>query len=103
MKRQWNHTQAARRRHELSHQGLKNLEGDAGSTRPECSPSRMRLSTAVALVELYWPDVQLEDLIPGCRLQVVPRTIASGEWLMRQSMAYIAHEDNRIGRPAKAS
>ena len=61
--RGWSFLEASKRTG-IGRQQLKNLEGHADSTRPT-KPEDIRLGTALRLIEAYYPDVLLEDLVPG--------------------------------------
>ena len=68
-KRGWTTYEAAQRMLEVSESSLTNLE-----EHPEIAP-RIMLKTALEVIRLYWPDVQLSDLLHKKRyvLKVLPR------------------------------
>jgi len=73
--RKWTAHEAARRAG-IGDQQLKNLE--SGKTKP----GAVRLETAIALIELYWPDVTLYELMgddanDGLRFELRPRAAAA--------------------------
>ena len=57
--RGWSFTAAANRMNGVSEQQLRNLEG-IGATR-ETDPGHIRVTTALEIVRLYWPEVDLVD------------------------------------------
>lgn len=66
----------------ISHQVLRNLERTPDATR-ETDPLDCKLRTVLALCELYWPHLDLPDLIPGCKFRLVPLNKADGQRMRR--------------------
>ena len=68
-------TQAANRMVGVSEQQLRNLEG-IGATR-DTKPGHVRVETALEIIRVFWPDVQLVDFAPGTPLAVKPKDSAA--------------------------
>lgn len=60
----------------VAQQVLRNLEGDVTANR-QTDPGDVRLRTALAVLEAYWPEVQLSDLVPGTRFKLTRQRGAS--------------------------
>ncbi len=70
--RGWSIQETARRAG-VSWQSLKNLETENGDTRPG-DPDKATGATMVALLEVFHPELKLQDFVPGTLLSVVPRS-----------------------------
>ena len=70
--RKWSLTAAANRMEGVSEQQLRNLEG-IGATR-DTDPSHVRIATALEIVRIYWPDVDLDVFVPATDLGTKPRS-----------------------------
>lgn len=68
----WSFTAAANHMAGVSEQQLRNLEG-IGATR-DTDPGHIRVATALEIVRVYWPDVDLEDFVLGTDLAAKPRS-----------------------------
>jgi hypothetical protein len=68
MKRGWTHYAASQRMPGVGHYSLVNLE------RNPSVGGEMKLRTAIAIIEAYWPDVTLADLLrdKSCPFKLVP-------------------------------
>ena len=86
--RGWSTTQAAKRAG-LGDQQLRNLE--SGKTPPD----QVKVGTLLALVELYWPDLSLVELLPGARFRLEPTSPAVGGLLLARSSSKRLHEGMR--------
>lgn len=64
-------TQAANRMVGVSEQQLRNLEG-IGATR-DTDPGHVRVETALEIIRVFWPHVQLVDFSPATLLAVRPK------------------------------
>jgi hypothetical protein len=67
VRRSWTYYRAAEHMEGVGEQSIKNLE------RGLTDPAEVKLKTAVAILEAYWPDVQLADFLPNTRLKVAPK------------------------------
>ena len=68
--RGWSLTGASNRMQSVSEQQLRNLEG-IGATR-DTDPAHVRVETALEIVRVYWPDVELRDFVPASPLKARP-------------------------------
>ena len=66
----------------ISHQVLRNLENTPDATRAT-NPADCKVRTILALCELYWPHLRLEDVIPECRFRLAPVDARLGRKLRR--------------------
>ena len=64
--RGWSLTKASNHMEGVSEQQLRNLEG-IGATR-DTDPAHVRVQTAMEIIRVYWPDVQLIDFVPDTDL-----------------------------------
>lgn len=64
---------------QVSEQQLRNLEG-IGATR-DTDPAHVRVETALEIVRVYWPDVDLADFVPYSLLKARPRDSTSARRL----------------------
>lgn len=70
-KRGLSHYAAAQRMPHVNQQQLLNLEHQPSATR-EPDPRKVTVQVVAEIVAAYWPDVQLEDFVPGL-LRFMPR------------------------------
>lgn len=61
LKRGWTLTRAANHMANVSEQQLRNVEG-IGATR-ETNPAHIRIATALEIVRVYWPDLDLAHFL----------------------------------------
>jgi transcriptional regulator with XRE-family HTH domain len=59
----------------LSRNVLTALEGTNPERNP--SPGDIRLTTAVRILKGYWPEITLEDLLPGAAFAAIPSGTAT--------------------------
>lgn len=86
--RDWTTYDAAKRAG-IGDQQLRNLEGGA------TDPTRVSVLTLLALVAVYWPDIQLSDLIPGALFRLEPRSPAVTGVLIARSSSEGLHRAMR--------
>jgi len=79
----------AAKRAGLGGQQLQNLE--TGETHPD----KIRAETLVALLELYWPDVALRDLLPLSLFRLEPASPAAAGLLVAGSSTPRLHDAMR--------
>ena len=68
--RGWTFTGAANRIRGVTEQQLRNIEG-VGATR-DTDPGHIRLETALAIIEAYWPDLDFSDFVERTDLSAKP-------------------------------
>lgn len=66
----------------VGRQAIKNLENGPGTTR-ETDPVDCKLGTVLNLMQLYWPHLQLKDLVPNSPFKLVPIDCEVGRRLRR--------------------
>lgn len=66
----------------ISHQAVLNLEGGERATR-QTDPGDCKLRTVHDLIVLFWPHIQLHDLIPDTPFKLTARTKRRGYELRR--------------------
>ncbi len=66
----------------IGQQSLANLERAPGANRPD-KPENCKLGTILRICELYWPVLNLEDLVPDSPFKLVPRDPAIARALRR--------------------
>lgn len=75
-KRGWTFHRAAQHMRGVSEQQLRNIEG-IGAARPT-DPLDCKLRTILEILRVYWPDVQLNDLVgEDTLLRVTPSDTAA--------------------------
>jgi len=67
VRRSWTYYRAAQHMEGVSDQSLKNIE------RGQTDPGEIKIRTALAIIQAYWPDVTLQDFCPGVPLKLVPK------------------------------
>lgn len=79
-KRKWSLSRAARELEVASHHAVRTLEG----TNPDRDPGGIncKLGTVLRIIEVYWPDVGLEDFA-GRRIlfNIVPKNVPAERFL----------------------
>jgi transcriptional regulator with XRE-family HTH domain len=76
--REWT-INAAAKRAGIGDQQLKNLE--EGKT----TPAKVKSETLIALLTVFWPDLSLQDLVPGCVFKLEPLSPAAAGYLVATS------------------
>ena len=66
-RRKWTYDRAAQHMDGVSDQSLKNIE------KGDTDPGEVKIRTALAIVQAYWPDVTLQDFCPKVPLKLVPK------------------------------
>ncbi len=69
-KKGWTLTKASNHMAAISEQQLRNLEG-IGATR-DTLPSNVKVKTALEIIRVYWPDLDLADFVIDTDLAVKP-------------------------------
>lgn len=58
----------------VSHQSLMHLEGRK-KDRDAPAGHWISIGTALKIVSTYWPAIALDDFLPGCPFEIVPKEL----------------------------